>query len=122
MLEFWFNQTTSISYKLTLLFIAIAIAVTLYVIHPMPYQLILLFVATGIIFLICRMCQIHLIQGDRTRPLQRIFMWIPLALLAAIIFTKAIDHLLEWGVQGIAFMIITICICSMHILFKKPSA
>ena len=121
MLEFWFNPDISFARKLWILIIAIAVAVGLYLKAPMPMTLMGLFGLTGLIFIICRFCKLYLTDNDPRKLLYRVFTWIPLALLCAIIFMKAINHLLEWGVQGIAIMVITICILSPQVFFKKSS-
>ena len=59
MLEFWFNPKASILHKL-LIFVVIAIATGgLYWMEPLKPDAILMFMGTGIIFLICRYCKIH---------------------------------------------------------------
>lgn len=121
MLEFWFSQNTPIKQKILVILIALSVAIILYVLYPMPSQVVLLFIASGMVFLICRVCQIYFTEGHPSHTLYRIFMWIPLAVLCTIIFSKAMDHLLEWGIQGIAMMIVTICLLSIHVLFKKQS-
>lgn len=119
MLDFWFNPAVSKLQKLLFLGINILIAVGLYLLSPMPTPLIGLFLGVGIIFLICRFCKIHLTSNNPRHLLYRIFTWIPLALLCAIFFLKAPDHLLDWGIQGLAFMVIGICVCSLHMLKNK---
>ncbi|MBF7688881.1 hypothetical protein [Acinetobacter rathckeae] len=119
MLEFWFDPHTSIAQKLSILILAIIIAVALYLYAPMPTALILFFLGAGVIFLICRLCKIYLVKNDPRLWLYRVFTWIPLAFLCAIIFVKAFDHLLTWGVQGIAIMVVSICVFSPHVLLKK---
>lgn len=121
MLEFWFNPDISFARKLWILLIAIAIMVGLHLKAPMPVALMGLFAMTGLVFLVCRFCKLHLTDNDPRKLLYRVFTWIPLALLCALIFMKAMNHLLEWGVQGIAIMVVTICIFSPQVLFKKPS-
>ena len=114
MLEFWFNPTLSKTQKLLFLTITIIIAIGLYWVSPMPIALIGLFLGVGIVFLICRFCKINITQNNPRHLLYRVFTWIPLALLCAIFFLKAPDHLLDWGIQGIAFMVMSICVCSAH--------
>lgn len=118
MLEFWFNQTIPIFKRLVILLVAILIAIGTYFFAPMPPALMGLFMMVGVIFIICRLCKKYLTNNDPRKLLYRLFTWIPLALLCAVIFMKALDHLLEWGIQGIAIMVITICICSPQV-FKR---
>lgn len=119
MLEFWFNRNNSKLHKLLFLVIAIFIAITLHYLFPMPINLTLLFIGAGVIFLICRFCKIHITKNNPKELLYRVFTWIPLAFLCAIIFTHATQNILDWGIQGIVQMIITICILSIHHLFIK---
>ncbi|MBF7683296.1 hypothetical protein I2F27_08140 [Acinetobacter sp. B5B] len=120
MLEFWFNPYTSLARKLCTLILAVIIAVSLHQYFPMPTTLQLLFVGAGIMFLVCRLCKIYVVKNDPRLLLYRVFTWIPLSFLCAIIFVKAFDQLLMWGIQGIAIMVISICLLSPHVLFQKP--
>ena len=81
MLEFWFNPKVSIFHKL-LIFVVIAIATGgLYWMEPLKPDAILMFMGTGIIFLICRYCKIHFAAKNPTGLFYRLLVWIPLALL-----------------------------------------
>lgn len=121
MLEFWFDPHTSLVQKLCILIFAVIVAVSLYLYFPMPNTLILFFIGAGIVFLICRLCKIYLVKNNPRLILYRVFTWIPLAFLCAIIFVKAFENLLTWGIQGIAIMVISICLFSPQVLFKKLS-
>lgn len=72
MLEFWFNPQVSILRKL-MIFIVIAIATgVLYWMQPLKLDAILMFLGTGIIFLICRYCKIHFAAQNPTGLLYRL--------------------------------------------------
>ena len=113
MLEFWFDPQTSVLKKL-LIFIVIAIATAvLYRIEPLAYSAILMFVATGVIFLICRYCKIHFAAKNPTGLTYRLLTWIPIALLLALIFKNMNQgEILIPGAQGIGFMALAVCLFS----------
>lgn len=113
MLEFWFNPQVSVLKKL-LIFIVIAVtAAGLYWMKPLPLDAILMFVGTGIIFLICRYCKIHFASKNPTGLLYRLLTWIPIALLIALLFMNMQQgEILIPGAQGIAFMTLAICLFS----------
>ena len=113
MLEFWFNPQVSVLKKL-LIFIVIAVmAAVLYWMQPLPLDSILMFVGTGIIFLICRYCKIHFASKNPTGLLYRLLTWIPIALLIALVFMNMQQgKILIPGAQGIAFMALAICLFS----------
>ena len=113
MLEFWFNPQVSILKKL-LIFIVIAMAAAgLYWMEPLPLDAILMFVGTGIVFLICRYCKIHFASKNPTGLLYRLLTWIPIALLLALVFMNMQQgEILIPGAQGIAFMALAICLFS----------
>ncbi|NNP73186.1 hypothetical protein A7P53_11480 [Acinetobacter defluvii] len=113
MLEFWFDPQTSVLKKL-LIFIVIAIATAvLYRIQPLVYSAILMFVATGVIFLICRYCKIHFAAKNPTGLIYRLLTWIPIALLLALIFKNMNQgEILIPGAQGIGFMALAVCLFS----------
>ncbi|WP_180028342.1 hypothetical protein [Acinetobacter sp. YH16032] len=113
MLEFWFDPKVSIQHK-ALFFILIASATaTLYWMQPLNFDAILMFVGTGIVFLICRYCKIHFASHHPTGLMYRLFTWIPIALLLALIFMHAKDgEILLPGVQGLGFMALSICLFS----------
>ena len=113
MLEFWFNPQVSILKKL-LIFIVIAMAAAgLYWMQPLPLDAILMFIGTGIVFLICRYCKIHFASKNLTGLLYRLLTWIPIALLLALIFMNMQQgEILIPGAQGIAFMALAICLFS----------
>ena len=85
MLEFWFNPQVSLIQKLAF-FVAVAIATgVLYWMDPLALHAILMFLGTGVVFLICRYCKIHFAAQNPTGLLYRLFTWIPIALLLALI-------------------------------------
>lgn len=113
MLEFWFDSKTSILKKLAI-FVVIAIAtVLLYRLQPLAYTAILMFVATGVIFLICRYCKLHFAAKKPTGIVYRLLTWIPIALLLALIFKNMNQgEILIPGAQGIGFMALAVCLFS----------
>lgn len=113
MLEFWFDSKVSIFRKL-IIFVIIAIATAvLYWMKPLNVDAILMFLGTGIIFLICRYCKIHFASRNPTGWLYRLLVWIPIALLLALIFIHIEEgELLISGAQGIGFMALAICVFS----------
>ncbi|MND60914.1 hypothetical protein D3C80_521540 [compost metagenome] len=120
MLEFWFNPQVSILRKL-MIFILIAIATgMLYWMEPLKLDAILMFLGTGIIFLICRYCKIHFAAQNPTGLLYRLLTWIPIALLMSLIFMHMQDgEILIPGAQGIGFMALAICLFSPLSLLNK---
>ena len=120
MLEFWFNPQVSISRKL-MIFIVIAIATgVLYWMEPLKLDAILMFLGTGIIFLICRYCKIHFAAQNPTGLLYRLLTWIPIALLMSLIFMHMQDGgILIPGAQGVGFMALAICLFSPLSLLNK---
>lgn len=120
MLEFWFNPQVSILRKL-IIFIIIAIATgVLYWMEPLKLDAILMFLGTGIIFLICRYCKIHFAAQNPTGLLYRLLTWIPIALLMSLIFMHMQDgEILIPGAQGIGFMALAICLFSPLSLLNK---
>ena len=120
MLEFWFNPHVSTLRKL-MIFIVIAIATgVLYWMQPLKLDAILMFLGTGIIFLICRYCKIHFAAQNPTGLLYRLMTWIPIALLMSLIFMHMQDgEILIPGAQGIGFMALAICLFSPLSLLNK---
>ena len=120
MLEFWFNPHVSTLRKL-MIFIVIAIATgVLYWMQPLKLDAILMFLGTGIIFLICRYCKIHFAAQNPTGLLYRLLTWIPIALLMSLIFMHMQDgEILIPGAQGIGFMALAICLFSPLSLMNK---
>ncbi|MCT8090658.1 hypothetical protein H0920_14110 [Acinetobacter sp. C_4_1] len=120
MLEFWFNPKVSILHKL-LIFVGIAIATgVLYWMEPLKPDAILMFMGTGIIFLICRYCKIHFAAKNPTGLFYRLLVWIPIALLLALIFMHMQSgEILIPGAQGIGFMALAICLFSPLSLLNK---
>ena len=113
MLEFWFNPQVSVLKKLLIFIVIAATAAGLYWMEPLPLDSILMFVGTGIIFLICRYCKIHFSSKNPTGLLYRLLTWIPIALLIALVFMKMQQgEILIPGAQGIAFMALAICLFS----------
>ena len=123
MLEFWFNPKVSILRKL-MIFVVIAIATgILYWMDPLKPDAILMFLGTGIIFLICRYCKIHFASKNPTGLLYRLLTWIPIALLLALIFMQMKEgEILIPGAQGIGFMALAICLFSPLSLLNKNDA
>ena len=113
MLEFWFNPQVSLIQKLAF-FVAVAIATgVLYWMDPLTLNAILMFLGTGIVFLICRYCKIHFAAQNPTGLLYRLFTWIPIALLLALIFMHMKNgEILLPGAQGLGFMALAICLFS----------
>lgn len=113
MLEFWFNPQVSVLKKLLIFIVIAATAAGLYWMEPLPLDSILMFVGTGIIFLICRYCKIHFASKNPTGLLYRLLTWIPIALLIALVFMNMQQgEILIPGAQGIAFMALSICLFS----------
>lgn len=117
MLEFWFDPRVAVSRKLILLAVVALITLALYLMSPLSLLAILMFLGTGIVFLICRYCNIHFIQTQNF--LARLLHWIPIALLMALIFMQ-FKHgdILILGAQGIGFMALAVCIFSPFSLVK----
>lgn len=113
MLEFWFNPQVSLIQKLAF-FIAVATATgILYWMDPLALDAILMFLGTGVVFLICRYCKIHFAAQNPTGLLYRLFTWIPIALLLALIFMHMKNgEILLPGAQGLGFMALAICLFS----------
>ena len=123
MLEFWFDPKVSIAKKLLfLIFIAVA-SIALYWYQPLTLDNILLFAGTGIIFLICRYCKVHFAAKNPTGLLYRLFTWIPIAILLALIFKNMNNgEILLPGAQGIAFMALAVCIFSPLSLMNRNTS
>ncbi|MFZ0022050.1 hypothetical protein [Acinetobacter sp.] len=122
MLEFWFNPQVSILKKLLIFIVIAATATGLYWMEPLPLDSILMFVGTGIIFLICRYCKIHFASKNPTGLLYRLLTWIPIALLIALVFMNMQQgEILIPGAQGIAFMALAICLFSPLSLLNQNS-
>ncbi|UUS64804.1 MULTISPECIES: hypothetical protein [unclassified Acinetobacter] len=120
MLEFWFNPSVSVLKKI-LFFIAMAVLTgVLYWMEPLTLQAILMFMGTGVIFLICRYCKIHFAAKNPTGLLYRLLTWIPIALLLALVFINMNrGEILIPGAQGIGFMALAICLLSPISLLNK---
>lgn len=123
MLEFWFDSKTSILKKLAI-FVVIAVATALlYRMQPLSYNAILMFVATGVVFLICRYCKLHFAAKNPTGILYRILTWVPIALLLALIFKNMTQgEILIPGAQGIGFMALAVCLFSPFSLLHQNSS
>jgi hypothetical protein len=113
MLEFWFDPKIAVLKKLALFVLIGLVTAALYWIQPLKPDAILMFMGTGIVFLICRYCKIHFAAQNPTGLLYRVLTWIPLALLLALIFMhlQSGDILIP-GSQGIGFMALAICLFS----------
>ena len=120
MLEFWFNPSISVLKKI-LFFIAMTILTgALYWMEPLTLQAILMFMGTGVIFLICRYCKIHFAAKNPTGLLYRLLTWIPIALLLALVFINMNKgEILIPRAQGIGFMALAICLLSPISLLNK---
>ncbi|WP_180062602.1 MULTISPECIES: hypothetical protein [unclassified Acinetobacter] len=113
MLEFWFNPNVSVLQKLMLFILIAVVTGVLYWMQPLAYDAILMFMGTGIIFLICRYCKIHFAAQRPTGLLYRLLTWIPIALLLALIFMNMQQgEILLPGAQGLGFMALAICLFS----------
>ena len=113
MLEFWFNPNVSVLQKLMLFILIAVVTGVLYWMQPLAYDAILMFMGTGIIFLICRYCKIHFSAQRPTGLLYRLLTWIPIALLLALIFMNMQQgEILLPGAQGLGFMALAICLFS----------
>ena len=122
MLEFWFNQQVSVLKKMLIYIVIAATAAGLYWMEPLPLDAILMFVGTGVIFLICRYCKIHFASKKPTGLLYRLLTWIPIALLIALVFMNMQQgEILIPGAQGIAFMALAICLFSPLSLLNQNS-
>ena len=123
MLEFWFNPRVSLLQKILFFIFIAAATITLYWIQPLSLEAILMFLGTGVIFLICRYCKIHFAAKKTTGLLYRVLTWIPIALLLALIFMHAKNgEILLPGAQGLGFMALAICIFSPLSLLNQNSA
>lgn len=119
MLEFWFDSKVSFVRKLMILIIIGLITGVLFRLQALPLDAILMFVGTGVIFLICRYCKVYFAAKNPTGMLYRVLTWIPIALLFSLIFAKAQQELLILGAQGIGFMALAVCIFSPLSLLNK---
>ena len=123
MLEFWFDPDVSLGRKLTFLIAIVLVTAVLYQIQPLNLQAILLFMATGVIFLICRYCKQHFAFKQPGSLLYRLLTWIPIALLLALMFMQIkTGEILLPGAQGIGFMALTVCLLSPLALFRQTQA
>lgn len=125
MLEFWFDPKVSLLRKLLILVGIGVFTAVLFSLQALPLDAILMFVGSGVIFLICRYCKVYFAAKNPTGMLYRLLTWIPIALLFALIFAKAQQELLILGAQGIGFMALAVCIFSPLSLLNKntpPSA
>ncbi|CAB1208573.1 hypothetical protein [Acinetobacter bouvetii] len=113
MLEFWFDPKVSIFRKLMIFIVITIVTALLYWMEPLKPDVILMYLGTGIIFLICRYCKIHFAVKNPTGLLYRLLVWIPIALLLALIFMHMQEgDILIAGAQGIGFMALAICLFS----------
>lgn len=122
MLEFWFDPQVTRLKKLMLFILIALVTGILYVKAPLAPDAILMFLGTGIIFLICRYSKLQFAIKNPTGLLYRLLTWIPIALLLALIFMQMKNgEILLAGAQGIGFMALAICLFSPFSLLKKPS-
>lgn len=123
MLEFWFDPKIAVFKKLVLFILVAVVTASLYWMQPLKPDAILMFVGTGIVFLICRYCKIHFAAQNPTGLLYRLLTWIPLALLLALIFMHMqAGEILLPGAQGIGFMILSICLFSPLALLNRQAS
>ena len=122
MLEFWFDPKVAIWHKLVLFILLSIVTGALYWYQPLPLDAILMFLGTGIIFLICRYCKIHFIKNNTASFAYRVLTWIPIALLLAFIFMHMKNgEILIPGAQGLGFMALGICLFSpLSLLNSNP--
>lgn len=120
MLEFWFNPQVSMLRKFMILMLLIISTGILYWMEPLKPDAILMFLGTGIIFLICRYSKLHFASKNPAGLLYRLLNWIPIALLLALIFMHMQSgEILISGAQGIGFMALAICLFSPLSLLNK---
>ncbi len=122
MLEFWFNPQISVIKKFLIFALIATATAVLYWMEPLALDAILMFMGTGIIFLICRYCKIHFAMKNPAGIFYRLMTWIPIALLLALIFMQMKDgEILLPGAQGIGFMALAICLFSpLSLLNQNP--
>ena len=123
MLEFWFNPQVSVIQKVAF-FIAVAtVTAILYWMDPLALEAILMFLGTGVIFLICRYCKINFAATQPTGLLYRLLTWIPIALLLALMFMHMKNgEILLPGAQGLGFMALAICLFSPLSLLNQNNS
>lgn len=120
MLEFWFNPKISVLKKIMIFAVIAAATAALYWMEPLQPDAILMFLGTGIVFLICRYCKIHFAYSKPAGLLYRLLTWIPIALLLALIFMHMQEgEILIPGAQGIGFMALSICMFSPLALLNQ---
>ncbi|WP_407307441.1 hypothetical protein [Acinetobacter sp.] len=120
MLEFWFDPKVSLLRKFMIFAVIAIVTGVLYWMEPLKPDAILMFLGTGVIFLICRYCKIHFASKNPTGLLYRLFIWIPIALLLTLIFMQMKEgEILIPGAQGIGFMALAICLFSPLSLLNK---
>jgi hypothetical protein len=123
MLEFWFDPKIAVFKKLVLFILVAVVTAGLYWMQPLKPDAILMFVGTGVVFLICRYCKIHFAAQNPTGLLYRLLTWIPLALLLALIFMHMqAGEILLPGAQGIGFMTLSICLFSPLALLNRQAS
>ena len=122
MLEFWFNPQVSLLKKVIFFVLLAVFTAGLYWIEPLKLDAILMFLGTGIIFLICRYCKIHFAWQNPTGLLYRLLTWIPIALLLALIFMHMNEgEILLPGAQGLGFMALAVCVFSPLSLLNQQN-
>ncbi len=119
MFEFWFDPKTTLTRRIAILIVTAIVIAVLYKMKPLSPDAMLMFLGTGIIFLICRYCKINFTAKNPTGLLYRLFTWIPIALLLALIFMNAKEELLIQGAQGIAIMALATFIFSPIALLNQ---
>ena len=123
MLEFWFDPKVAVWHKLAFFMLLAVITFVLYWFDPLGLDAILMFLGTGVIFLICRYCKIHFTQNNTRAFLYRLLTWIPIALLLALIFMHMKNgEILLPGAQGLGFMALAICLFSPLSLLNLNTA
>ena len=118
MLEFWFLPQISTFKKLLIATGILLLSIVLYLRFPIAPVTVLMFLATGLLFVICRFIKVQFTQHQPLGLLARLLTWIPLAALFAVIFSQQQQRdLLLFGIQGVGFMALGIFLFSPQYLF-----
>lgn len=117
MLEFWFLPQISTFKKLLIATGILLLSIVLYLRFPIAPVTVLMFLATGLLFVICRFIKVQFTQHQPLGLLARLLTWIPLAALFAVIFSQQQRDLLLFGIQGVGFMALGIFLFSPQYLF-----
>ncbi|AOA59416.1 hypothetical protein [Acinetobacter larvae] len=117
MLDLWFDKTIATLHKFIVFIALIAVIAVLYLRQPLALDSIGLFMATALLYVICRYAKQQFIQRHSPMLLQRLCTWVPIALLLSLIFIKAQAALLILGVQGIAIFVASIA--PLSVLYNR---